>query len=241
MYRCESSEHGKMLFVNSYLLFLLCFYLILAYCLQYLFQSFPFVSAFNLFQFVNDWFPLVNLYYFEIIVITTSRCVRTMQGHLLIVTYRVSPTDLYNITGLLGLSKKWLKNDGVSRGYFSHCCDRWPLYISTVGWLTRVKTKKTHNLLQVVNRRETALFRADEPTGVNNAVLTVHIKHDSNRVLYCVNSTYHAWYQYFSYHVEYIIYFSFTVYVIISCIIARQKNTQYILQKIYYWRQMIIH
>ena len=42
----------------------------------------------------------------------------------------------------------------------------------------------------------TALFRADEPTGVNNAVLTVHIKHDSNHVLCCVNSTYHAWYQY---------------------------------------------
>ena len=94
---------------------------------------------------------------------------------------------------------------------------------------TRVKT---HNLLQVVNRRKqccseqawtvlcctlwtllstvlfrpvrTALFRADEPTGVNNAVLTVHIKHDSNPVLCCVNrfekgcwnSTYHAWYQY---------------------------------------------
>ena len=33
-------------------------------------------------------------------------------------------TDLYNITGLLGLSKKWLKKDGVSRGYFSHCSDR---------------------------------------------------------------------------------------------------------------------
>ena len=34
------------------------------------------------------------------------------------------------------------------------------------------KNKKAHNLLQVVNRRETALFsRADEPTGVNNAVL----------------------------------------------------------------------
>ena len=28
---------------------------------------------------------------------------------------------------------------------------------------------------------------ADEPTGVNNAVLTVHIKHDSNPVLCCVN------------------------------------------------------
>ena len=53
------------------------------------------------------------------------------------------------------------------------------------------KNKKAHNLLQVVNRRETALFRADEPTG-NNAVLTVHIKHDSNHVLCCVNSTYHA-------------------------------------------------
>ena len=33
--------------------------------------------------------------------------------------------------------------------------------------------------------------------------------------------------------VEYI-FFSFTVYVIISCIIQRHKNTQYILQKIYY-------
>ena len=49
----------------------------------------------------------------------------------------------------------------------------------------------------------TALFRADKPTGMNNAVLTVHIKHDSNPVLCCVNrfekgcwnSTYHAWYQ----------------------------------------------
>ena len=49
-----------------------------------------------------------------------------------------------------------------------------------------------------------ALFRADEPTGVNNAVLTVHINHDSNPVLCCDNrfekccwdSTHHAWYQY---------------------------------------------
>ena len=39
-------------------------------------------------------------------------------------------TDLYNITGLLGLIandlRQWLKNDGVRRGYFSHCSDRWP-------------------------------------------------------------------------------------------------------------------
>ena len=69
-----------------------------------------------------------------------------------------------------------------------------PIYLDCWVINTR-KNKKTHNLLQVVNRRETALFRADEPTG-NNAVLTVHIKHDSNHVLCCVNSTYHAWYQY---------------------------------------------
>ena len=139
---------------------------------------------------------------------------------------------------------------------------------------TRVKT---HNLLQVVNRPEqycseqawtvlyctlwtllstvlfrparTALFRADEPTGVNNAVLTVHIKHDINPVLCCQQIRKRLLEQHisclisvlFTYDVEYIICFSFTVYVIISCIIARNKNTQYILQKIYYWRQMIIH
>ena len=33
-------------------------------------------------------------------------------------------SDLYNITGLLGLSKKCLKNDDVSRGNFSHSSDR---------------------------------------------------------------------------------------------------------------------
>ena len=87
----------------------------------------------------------------------------------------------------------------------------------------------------------TALFRADEPTGVNNAVLTVHIKHDSNHVLCCVNSTYHAWYQYCFISCWIYNFLSFTVYVIISCSIPRHKNTQYILQKIYYWRQMIIH
>ena len=87
----------------------------------------------------------------------------------------------------------------------------------------------------------TALFRADEPTGVNNAVLTVHIKHDSNHVLCCVNSTYHAWYQYCFISCWIYNFLSFTVYVIISCIIARHKNTQYILPTIYYWRQMIIH
>ena len=129
-----------------------------------------------------------------------------------------------------------------------------PIYLDCWVINTR-KNKKAHNLLQVVNRRETALFRADEPTG-NNAVLTVHIKHDSNHVLCCVNSTYHAlqgqlkskvtWRDSigenaYSYHVEYIICFSFTVYVIISYIIARNKNTQYILQKIYYWRQLYIN
>ena len=46
-----------------------------------------------------------------------------------------------------------------------------PIYLDCWVINTR-KNKKTHNLLQVVNRRETALFsRADEPTGVNNAVL----------------------------------------------------------------------
>ena len=86
---------------------------------------------------------------------------------------------------------------------------------------------------------------SDEPTGVNNAVLTVHIKHDSNPVLCCVNrfekgcwnSTYHQ----YCFIMLKIFFFPFTVYVIISCIIPRHKNTQYILQKIYYWRQMIYH
>ena len=65
-------------------------------------------------------------------------------------------------------------------------------YITRLLVINTRKNKKAHNLLQVVNRRETALFRADEPTGANNAVLTVHIKHDSNHVSCCVNSTYHA-------------------------------------------------
>ena len=71
----------------------------------------------------------------------------------------------------------------------------------TLGGLPVVPTViNTCKNKKVVNRRETALFRADEPIGVNNAVLTVHIKHDSNPVLCCVNrfekgcwnSTYHA-------------------------------------------------
>ena len=60
-------------------------------------------------------------------------------------------------------------------------------YITRLLVINTRKNQKTHNLLQDVNRRETALFRADEPTAVNNAVLTVHIKHDSNPVLCSVN------------------------------------------------------
>ena len=45
-------------------------------------------------------------------------------------------TDLYNITGLLGLIandlRQWLKKDGVSRGYFSHCSDRLPRLLAQV-------------------------------------------------------------------------------------------------------------
>ena len=56
-------------------------------------------------------------------------------------------------------------------------------------------------------------------TGVNKVVGTARIMLDMSIV---------------SYHVEYIICFSFKVYVIISCSIPRHKNTQYILQNIYY-------
>ena len=66
---------------------------------------------------------------------------------------------------------------------------------------TSVNSVVLHSVNIVVNRSvRTALSRADEPKGVDNAVLTVHIKHDNSPVLCCVNrfekgcwnSTYHA-------------------------------------------------
>ena len=116
---------------------------------------------------------------------------------------------------------------------------------------TRVKT---HNLLQVVNRPEqycseqawtvlcctlwtllsTVLFRS-----VRIAILFYVVSTDLKKVVGTARIMLDI--SIVSYHVEYIICFSFTVYVIISCIIARNKNTQYILQKIYYWRQLYIN
>ena len=114
-------------------------------------------------------------------------------------------------------------------------------YITRLLVINTRKNKKTHNLLQIVNRRETALFRADEPTGVNNAVLTVHISSMIAILFYVVSTDLKKVVgtarimldiSIVSYHVEYIICFSFTVYVIISCIYI--SCTRYILQKSYY-------
>ena len=51
-----------------------------------------------------------------------------------------------------------------------------PIYLDCWVINTR-KNKKAHNLLQVVNRRETALFRADEPTGVGQGQPIDKVRH----------------------------------------------------------------
>ena len=112
-------------------------------------------------------------------------------------TWSHQTLDLLLHTGVLAIGHLYLNTTYAANNFYCTTC------------------VKTHNLLQVVNRHEqccseqawtvlcctlwtllstvlfrsvrTALFRADEPTGVNNAVLSVHIKHDNNPVLCCVN------------------------------------------------------
>ena len=162
-------------------------------------------------------------------------------------TWSHQTLDLLLHTGVLAIGHLYLNTTYAANNFYCTTC------------------VKTHNLLQVVNRHEqccseqawtvlcctlwtllsTVLFRSVwtmmfwqyissmiailfyvESTYLKKVVGTARIMLDISIV---------------SYHVEYIICFSFMVYVIISCIISRHKNTQYILQKIYYWRQMIIH